>query len=104
MSLQAVLVHDREAGSLPVAGLSVLERLIVAAHRAGCRPIRVLLSVPLPRFRRLRALGIEWERGEVGERLAERAFVVRSNVLLTVADVRTLLAARGEGEEDFRWL
>ena len=90
MSLPAVLIHDRPGGCLRVAGLSVLERLIVAAHRAGFHPIRVIATVPLPRFRRLAQLGVTWERLEAVPPVTEDTLVASSDVLVTVHDLRNL--------------
>lgn len=90
--MRAILLHTRDAGGWRIAGLSVLERLIVAAHRAGCHPIQIVAAAELPRFRRVQALGIAWERRESAEPLPERALVAASHVLVTVEDLRRLLA------------
>jgi hypothetical protein len=56
VAIPAILIHDNKAGAFKVAALSLLERLIVAAHRAGCAPITVVASLALPRFKRVAAL------------------------------------------------
>jgi phosphatidylglycerophosphate synthase len=53
----AVLVCDAGTGNLKVAGLTVLDRMVVTAHRAGCGPITVVTD-GRPRLTRADALGI----------------------------------------------
>ena len=54
----AVLVCDARTGSLEIAGLTVLDRLVVTAHRAGCAPI-FLTGEAAPALPRAKALGID---------------------------------------------
>lgn len=54
----AVLVCDARTGSLKIAGLTVLDRLVVTAHRAGCAPITIVTTAP-PRLVRSSALGVD---------------------------------------------
>ena len=42
-----VLVCDARTGSLEIAGLTVIDRLVVTASRAGCAPITIMTTVPL---------------------------------------------------------
>ena len=53
----AVLVCDAETGNLEIAGLTVLDRLVVTAHRAGCAPITIIAETPA-RLVRAEALGV----------------------------------------------
>ncbi len=57
-NVPAVLVCDAGTGNLKVAGLTVLDRMVVTAHRAGCTPITVV-SDEAPSLARAQAIGIE---------------------------------------------
>ncbi|HJT80723.1 MAG TPA: hypothetical protein VJ719_05955, partial [Chthoniobacterales bacterium] len=54
----AILVCDAGMGSLTIAGMTVLDRLVVTAHRAGCDPIYIV-SGQTSRLARAEALGIK---------------------------------------------
>ena len=54
----AVLVCDARTGNLGVAGLTVLDRLVVTADRAGCAPI-FITGETAPALPRAEALGID---------------------------------------------
>lgn len=59
--MTGVVIEDRPAARLEVAGLTLLERNIVAARRRGAGEIVIVSppsAAPLPRFRRLGRLGI----------------------------------------------
>ncbi len=60
MSLPAVLVCEPRVASLKVVALPVLDRLLVAAHRAGCSSITVVCQGELPRLERAKALGVSF--------------------------------------------
>ena len=55
--IPAVLVCDARTGNLEVAGLTVVDRLVVTAHRAGCSPI-FLVCETAPTLVRAQAMGI----------------------------------------------
>src|SRR5207253_11020024 len=54
----AVLDCVAETSSVQIVGLSLLDRLIVTTHRAGCAPI-CLIAKSMPLVPRTRALGID---------------------------------------------
>jgi len=88
----AVIFCDPTSGSHSVAGLSVLDRLVVALHRAGCAPITIVGS-PEPRsLERSRALDIATTIASEPPELDGQRLVANSNVLVTVGDVQALLA------------
>lgn len=95
MTTPAVVLHDHPGGLLSIAGLSVLERLIVAAHRAGCAPISVVASRPLPRFRRLGPLGIRIQVIPKTGPSAKPTLVLAGHLLVQAADLRRVLEQRG---------
>jgi phosphatidylglycerophosphate synthase len=93
--MSVIVMHEGTGGNLRVAGLSVLERLVVAAHRAGGRPITVVATAPLTGLRWLAARGIEiLERAEAGL-LSEPTLVLRSDALIQSADLRRVIERGG---------
>jgi phosphatidylglycerophosphate synthase len=74
-----------------VAGVTVMDRQIVALHRAGCFPITVVSQRPLPVTKRSGSLGIELTVVTEATGLHGPAVVVASNILLTKDDVETVL-------------
>ena len=60
ISFPAIILCDEETAALKVAGLPILDRLLVAAHRAGAAQISVVSSKPLPLVPRTTALGISF--------------------------------------------
>jgi len=90
----AVLICET-AGDLPaIASLTTLDRLLVAAFRAGCEPIYVACPGPLPPLRRAPALGIPFFVGPDGPSANGPAFVASTRVLLTTGDVQRLIDGR----------
>jgi phosphatidylglycerophosphate synthase len=96
-AMPAVLVGGTIPGSLRVASLTPLDRLIVAAHRAGCHPIYVVNAKPdrpLPRLRRAPALGVGYTVTEKLPALEGLVFVAEDSVMLTAPGVRALMENR----------
>lgn len=91
----AVLVCDIRTGSLEIAGLSVLDRLVVTAHRAGCAPIAVECETRLP-LPRAEALGIQIVH-TTGRRQepSEPALKIEGSVLVEVRDLQNVIAQGG---------
>jgi phosphatidylglycerophosphate synthase len=78
-----------------VATLTALERLVVAAHRAGCGPIHVIgAGERRPAFRRVEALGIDCRFSATPPVMEGPAFVAAGHLLLTVRDVKRLVEGR----------
>ena len=94
----AVLVCDARTGSLEIAGLSVLDRLVVTAHRAGCAPIFVV-GESLPRLPRTAALGIELTHVRdvsAFEQIREPILWIERSVLVEVRDLENVVAMDGQ--------
>ena len=92
----AALIHcDPKVGSLRIAALTLLDRLVVALHRGGCAPIHIACAEELPSLRRSRALGISVH--VVSEIPTSEAPVVLADCRLLVqpADVRAVIQQRG---------
>jgi phosphatidylglycerophosphate synthase len=86
----AILDCVSGTSGLHVAGLNVLDRLIVTAHRAGCAPIFVIAKTapPLPRAG---ALGIETTIVSAMPDLDEPALLVNGGVLMETADLQEVI-------------
>ena len=63
-SFPAIILCNDETAALRVVGLPLLDRLIVAAHRAGAADIRVVSAQPLPQLPRSSALEPWMNRGK----------------------------------------
>ena len=91
----AVLVCDAGTGNLEVAGLTVLDRMVVTAHRAGCDPI-FIVSETTPRLRRASELGINADVvRDIPEMVAD-ALMINDAVLVDSRDVERVIEARGQ--------
>jgi len=91
----AVLMADPGTAGLQVIALTLLDRLVVAAHRAGCQPIVVVSKGPPPRLIRAEALGIRFQVVPTPSRLNARTLVADTRLLVLAPDLRRLLAAGG---------
>jgi phosphatidylglycerophosphate synthase len=115
----AVLVCDARTGSLEIGGLTVIDRLVVTAHRAGCAPILVACETPPPRLVRSSALGIDTTpvpgppedavatalcrrapgRPDIAgrlQRLPDATLLVEGSVLVEVRDLENVIAQGGQ--------
>lgn len=93
----AVLVCDARTGSLEIAGLLVLDRLAVTAHRAGCAPIFVVDESP-PRLARADALGIDLTHVRdvsAFEQIREPMLWIEHSVFVEVRDLENVVAMSG---------
>ncbi|MBL9137356.1 MAG: CDP-alcohol phosphatidyltransferase family protein [Verrucomicrobiales bacterium] len=94
----AVILVDAGTSRLKVAALTLLDRQLIAVHRAGCGPIRVVCegALPLPRGSRAMAWKVpfevirEWDGRREGPTV-----VLRTDCLVSVADAKRLAAAAG---------
>jgi phosphatidylglycerophosphate synthase len=89
----AVLFGSR-GGSLKVAGLSVMDRLVICLFRAGIGRIVIVgnLSEDLPRST---AMGVQVERVETPPALSGQVLVTPGNVLVGVGDLRKVIQGSG---------
>ena len=94
----AVLVCDARTGSLEIAGLTVLDRLVVTAHRAGCAPIFVVGESP-PHLARAGALGLDVTHVRdvsAFEQIREPILWIEGSVLVEVRDLENVVAMDGQ--------
>ncbi len=73
-----------------MVSLTLLDRLIVAAHRAGCAPLIVVSTGDLPDHRRSQALGIPVEHARLAPRIAGPALVASTRQWVVAADLAQL--------------
>ena len=93
----AVLVCDARTGSLEIAGLTVLDRLVVTAHRAGCAPIFVLCksAPPLARAEALEIGVTHITDVTAFQQIREPILWIERSVLVEVRDLANVVALGG---------
>lgn len=106
----AVVWGDPKTGSLRIAGLTLLDRLLVALHRAGCASISVVGNGEIPPVTRSRALGVPFQMIPAFPLAQGPVLVAEMNLLVQTADVRAVIAGGGRlldthgGELNIGWL
>ena len=95
MSLPTVILCDPECLTLRVAGLMVIDRLVVAAHRAGAQNITVVCGKPLPRLERTRSLGITVKSEANCPKLNGPTLVLSNCLLVQTNDLNRLMEEHG---------
>jgi phosphatidylglycerophosphate synthase len=91
----ALVLCDPEVGALRMAALTLLDRLVVALHRGGCAPIRIVCTGKAPPTRRADALGIRTEAVKTKPMLAGPTVVAECRMLVQAQDVRAVIAGQG---------
>ena len=91
----AVLVCDAGTGNLEIAGLTVLDRMVVTAHRAGCAPIFVV-GQTTPRLRRASEIGINTQVVRDIPQLETDALMMSEALLAERLDLERVIEARGQ--------
>jgi len=82
----AILVCDAGIGSLEIAGMTVLDRLVATCHRTGCDPI-FIVSDDKPVLSRADALGIQTKIVPARPELAEPALLITQGALVETRDL-----------------
>ena len=95
-NIPAVVVCDAATASLAIAGLTVLDRLLVTAHRAGCAPIILVCGNPPPRLERATAIGMPISQVETAPALPEPTLEISGSVLVTQQDLERLISGGGQ--------
>ncbi|TFH24198.1 MAG: hypothetical protein E4H03_04205, partial [Myxococcales bacterium] len=93
MNLPAVLIADPATARLEIAGLSLLERLLVTLHRAGCAPLTIVAQQQLPTFQRVVPLGIDYAIVDQTPALAQETLVADTSNLVPIDDARRTIEA-----------
>jgi phosphatidylglycerophosphate synthase len=90
-SVPALIFCDDQTAGLKIAALTLLDRLAVAAHRAGAGPITIVAGNPLPPLERTAALGIAVQIVSESPAASGATLVAESSLLVQPADVRALM-------------
>ncbi len=93
--IPAILDCVAETRGVQIAGLSLLDRLIVTAHRAGCAPI-YLIAKTTPSVPRARALGIGITLASEIPELDEPALLINGAVFVDTVDLQRVIEERGQ--------
>jgi hypothetical protein len=91
----AILDCVAETSDVQIAGLSLLDRLIVNVHRAGCAPI-CLIAKTAPPAPRAHALGINITLASAIPELNEPALLINGGVLVETADLQQVIESGGQ--------
>ena len=91
----ALILCDPPVGSLRIAALTLLDRLVVALHRGGCSPIQVACAGALPSLQRSKALGIVVEVVSAIPTMKEPVLIADCRMLVQPVDVRAVIHQRG---------
>jgi phosphatidylglycerophosphate synthase len=91
----AILDCVAETSGVQIAGLSLLDRLIVTVHRAGCTPI-CLIAETAPPAPRAFALGINMTLASAIPELNEPALLINGGVLVETADLQQVIESGGQ--------
>lgn len=94
-AIPAIIVCDPKSATLRIAGLLVVDRLVVAAHRAGAKPVFVVTQTPLPSLDRTVSLGIPAGFATRPPGWTGPTLVLSTNVLIQTADLKALIASPG---------
>jgi len=95
MSLPTVILCEPECLTLRIAGLLVIDRLVVAAHRAGAQSITVVSSVPLPRLDRTHGLGITFNPVAFCPPVTGPTLALSNRLLVQTTDLKRLMEEHG---------
>jgi hypothetical protein len=94
--IPAILDCVAETRGVQIAGLSLLDRLIVTAHRAaGCAPIYLVVKTT-PLLPRARAVGIDITLASEIPELDEPALLINGAVFVETVDLQRVIEERGQ--------
>ena len=95
VSLPVFLIAEDPACHRTIAGLSVLDRLVITAHRAGAESITLVCAGERPKLARAEALGIavNWAGGMPP--LEECALVASGQLVVQLPDFKKVLTEGG---------
>lgn len=94
-NVPAVLVCDAGTGNLKIAGLTVLDRMVVTAHRAGCAPVFIVTN-GAPHLSRARELAITPTILNSAPELETRSLLIDGGVLVESSDLERTIEAGGQ--------
>jgi len=95
VSVPAIFFCNPKHGGLRVAALTVLDRLLVTAHRAGCSTLTVVCEDEMPVIPRARALGIDPVIVRQPPKFTGPTLIASANLLVQREDVVALMKVSG---------
>lgn len=95
MSVPAIFFCNPEHGGLRIAALTVLDRLLITAHRAGCPTLTVVCDGEMPAIPRARALGIDPVVVRQPPKFTGLTLIASANLLVQREDLVALMEASG---------
>jgi len=95
MRFSAVILCEPDSSTQCIAGLLVIDRLVVAAHRAGAENIILVSEKTLPRLKRTVALGIAVKSAERCPELTGPTLVMSTRLLVQPGDLKRLMVRGG---------
>src|SRR6266508_1885925 len=93
--MPAVIFCTEQTSGLCVAGLTLLDRLLVTLRRASCAPITIVSQGPLPDLHRSTACRIDLTVTSESAGLSGPTLVATTNLLVQPSDVRELIRQGG---------
>ena len=95
VSVPAIIFCNPEHGGLRIAALTVLDRLLVTAHRAGCLTLTVVCDGEMPAIPRARALGLDPAVVRQPPKFTGPTLIASANLLVQREDVIALIKDGG---------
>jgi phosphatidylglycerophosphate synthase len=92
--MNALILCDPENGSRRIAALTLLDRLVVAAHRGGCESITIVCDGAPPTLSRSTALGIASTVAPAMPEIAEPTLLIETSALIQAKDVKRVIAEK----------
>ncbi len=93
--IPGVIFFEPAIGEIRVAALTLLDRLVIAFHRAGCEPITLVGEGTVPFLKRAQALGIKVKVCPTARVGGESTLVAFSELVVKPADVRRVIEQGG---------
>ena len=95
VSFPVLLIAEDPACHRTIAGLSVLDRLVITAHRAGAEGITILCAGERPKLTRAEALGIVVNWAKEAPSLEENTLVASGQLVVQLPDFKKVLTEGG---------
>ena len=93
--LPALLICEKQTAGLKLAALTLLDRLVVAVHRAGAGPITIVCDGEMPALKRTKALAIPVTVVKEMPPLSTTTLVATTSLHVQTADVKRLIQQGG---------
>ncbi len=91
----AVILCDPEVGSIRIAALSLLDRLVVTIFRSGCNSIKIVSEEAIPSLKRAKKWGIKPIVVRRVPSIKTPTLIATCSLLVQVPDVKKIVKANG---------